>query len=386
MRLIGSDGHVSVSLVFAKSRVTPIKPVTVPRLELTAAVLAARCSVMLEKEFKFGCSVKHFFYTDSTVVLGYISNSTRRFQVFVANRVGVIQSISNISQWSHVPGKDNPADVASRGCSPLELSSSIWFSGPSLLHVSGPFDYTPLFLPISENDENVRKVTCHSVSVSKDFYSERFPHISSYSCLVKVVARILKWSRGRKSIGRNWSGDVEVSDLQAAKVAIHKIVQSDLHSCLSSPSFQQFSPFIDAQGVIRVGGRLKRMQDQPDFKHPVILPKDSLFSILVAKHAHISTGHGGKGFTLNYVRQAGYFIVKGVSVVKNLVYKCIGCRRSRSNFSGQLMSDLPDDRVSQSAPFENVGCDFFGPFFIKVKRSIVKRYGCVFTCLYSHSH
>ena len=88
------------------------------------------------------------------------------------------------------------------------------------------------------------------------------------------------------------------------------------------------------------------MQDQPDFKHPVILPKDSLFSILVARHAHISTGHGGKGFTLNYVRQARYFIVKGVSVVKNLVYKCIGCRRSRGNFSGQLMSDLPVDRLS----------------------------------------
>ena len=70
----------------------PIKPMTVPRLELTAAVLATRCSVMLEKEFKFSDSVKHFFYTDSTVVLGYISNSTRRYQVFAANRVGIIQS------------------------------------------------------------------------------------------------------------------------------------------------------------------------------------------------------------------------------------------------------------------------------------------------------
>ena len=71
--------RVSTTLVFSKSRVSPIKPFTVPRFELTAAVLAVGCSVMLEKEFEVYCSVKHFFYSDSTVVLGYISNSTRRF-------------------------------------------------------------------------------------------------------------------------------------------------------------------------------------------------------------------------------------------------------------------------------------------------------------------
>ena len=111
IRLIDSTGKISVRLVFAKSRVSPIKPMTVPRLELTAAVLATRCSVMLEREFKFSNSVKHFFYTDSTVVLGYISNSTRRYQVFVANRVGTIQSLTSVSQWSHVSGKENPADI-----------------------------------------------------------------------------------------------------------------------------------------------------------------------------------------------------------------------------------------------------------------------------------
>ena len=123
LRLVDSEGNISVRLVFAKSRVSPIKPVTVPRLELTAAVLAAKCSVMLEREFKFNCEAKHFFYTDSTVVLGYISNSTRRYQTFVANRVGVIQSLTSTSQWSHVTGKNNPADIASRGCSSAELSS-----------------------------------------------------------------------------------------------------------------------------------------------------------------------------------------------------------------------------------------------------------------------
>ena len=116
-----------MSFNFAKSRVSPIKPVTVPRLELTAAVLATRCSVMLERELKFCDSVEHFFYTDSTVVLRYISNFTRRYQTFVANPVGTIQSLTAVSQWSHVSGKENSVDLASRGCLHSDLVNSIWF-------------------------------------------------------------------------------------------------------------------------------------------------------------------------------------------------------------------------------------------------------------------
>ena len=103
---------------------------------------------MMEKELKFGVS-------DITVVLDYISYSTRRYQTFVANRVGTIQSLTSVSQWSHVSGKDNPADFASRGCSPQILSNSIWFQGPSFLRKEGIFQHTSLYYPIPEGDENV---------------------------------------------------------------------------------------------------------------------------------------------------------------------------------------------------------------------------------------
>ena len=68
------------------------------------------------------------------------------------------------------------------------------------------------------------------------------------------------------------------------------------------------------------------------------------------------------------------------SLVKSIIFKCVGCRRLRAKQCTQKMSDLPVDRISQTAPFENVGCDFFGPFQIKIRRSFVKSYGCVFTC------
>ena len=248
--------------MFAKSRVSPIKPITVPRLELTAAVLAVRSSVMLEREFKFGCSVKHFFYSDSTVVLGYISNSTRRFQVFVANRVGTIQSLTTASQWSHVSGKENPADLASRGCLPSVLPQTNWFQGPTFLQKQGAFDYTPLYYPLPENDENVRKtVTSCAVTSSPNFFVEHLSHISRYSRLLRVVALCLNWVKKFRSQTCIARDVLSVSDLEDAKIRVVRLVQVSLHSLLNSPLMQQHSPYVDDSGVIRVGGRLSRMSD-----------------------------------------------------------------------------------------------------------------------------
>ena len=108
----------------------------------------------------------------------------------------------------------------------------------------------------------------------------------------------------------------------------------------------QHSPFIDNFGVIGVRGRLSQMSDSVHFNNPIILSKTSLFSSLVIRHSHLLTDHGGKGFTLNPVRQSGFFILNGVSLVKSIVFKFLGCRRRRAKQCSQKMSDLPFDRVS----------------------------------------
>ena len=106
VRMVNDQQKVHCSLVMAKSRVTPLKPVTVPRLELTAAVVSTKISAFLQKELKYGC-VK--------VVLGYISNKARRFHTFVANRVQGIRDHTSPDKWPYIDTKDNPADDASRG-------------------------------------------------------------------------------------------------------------------------------------------------------------------------------------------------------------------------------------------------------------------------------
>ncbi|XP_074632702.1 uncharacterized protein LOC141891606 [Acropora palmata] len=120
--MVNVHDEVHCSLVMAKSRVTPLKPITVPRLELAAAVVSTNISTFLQKELKYDLS--EVFWTNSKVVLGYVSNEARRFHTFVANRVQLIRDRTSPDQWNHVETKSNPADDASRGLTAQELISN----------------------------------------------------------------------------------------------------------------------------------------------------------------------------------------------------------------------------------------------------------------------
>ncbi|KAK7884399.1 hypothetical protein WMY93_027522 [Mugilogobius chulae] len=132
IRFKNERGDVHCTLAMGKSRVAPLKVTTIPRLELTAAVVAVQASALLKRELLFQ-DMTEYFWTDSCVVLGYIKNEARRFHTFVANRVQKIHSASATEQWRYVPTEENPADHASRGLTPKELLASNWLSGPKFL-------------------------------------------------------------------------------------------------------------------------------------------------------------------------------------------------------------------------------------------------------------
>ena len=110
-------------LIAAKSRVAPLVPVTVPRLELMAVVLGLRLTQTLVKVLEISMNTVTF-YSDSLDVLWWIRGHGRDFRAFVANRVGEIQSSSDPQQWQHVPTDQNPADLVSRGV-PMKLKKII---------------------------------------------------------------------------------------------------------------------------------------------------------------------------------------------------------------------------------------------------------------------
>ena len=122
LRLVNDQGDVHCSFLCAKSRVAPLKTLTIPRLELSAAVISVKQDKVLKRELEIPVSAQSVFWTDSTAGLRYVKNETRRYQTFVANQVAIIRDGSEPHQWKHVSREMNPADDASRG-----LTADIFF-------------------------------------------------------------------------------------------------------------------------------------------------------------------------------------------------------------------------------------------------------------------
>jgi len=180
-----------------KSRVAPLKPVTIPRLELTAAVCSVRISQQLRRELERTID-QEYFWTDSKVVLGYIANESRRFHVFVAKRVQEIQENTSVDQWKYVESKQNPADEASQGLKTQELLNSRWITGPEFL-----WENENLFInngnqvhEVQENDLEVKKSVAMATTASTQI---ALPHSEELS-LTKRVEYFSHWFRAKRAV------------------------------------------------------------------------------------------------------------------------------------------------------------------------------------------
>jgi hypothetical protein len=136
-----------------------LKSVTIPRLELTAALVSVKVSnYLLHQELNYE-GIVDIFWTDSKVVLRYINNDAKRFHIFVANRVQQIRECTNPNQWRYIESKENPADESSRGLSAQELiCKPCWLSGPAFLWNPEINTSTIESPPLSEDDPKVKRV------------------------------------------------------------------------------------------------------------------------------------------------------------------------------------------------------------------------------------
>ncbi|XP_022800628.1 uncharacterized protein LOC111338407 [Stylophora pistillata] len=133
LRIVDDKGVPHCSFVLGKSCVTPLKTVSIPRLDLAAAVVAVNLNCLIRNELEYPIH-DTIYWTDSTIVLQYIRNESRRFHTFVANRVAMIHDESTPRQWRHVDTCGNPADIASRGAKGSELHKlERWLNGPKFL-------------------------------------------------------------------------------------------------------------------------------------------------------------------------------------------------------------------------------------------------------------
>ena len=391
------DGTVTTALAMAKSRLAPLKTQTIPRLELCAATLATRQDELLTRELQLDLDTPRF-WTDSTIVLQYINNEERRFQVFVANRVSEIRSKTATVQWRHVPTELNPADDTSRGALPSTLTSDRWLEGPPFLKLSRNQWPTPARVAaVDPGDAEVRReATCLAVAqeAKPDPIDVIIGRYSSWTRMLRGVGRILQLQdlvRGNAEPG----GPLTPEILRRAETAVIRHVQQQRYGeemvalrdhgrvSKSSPLARLSPQFED--GLIRLTGRLRHAPVPEDTKCPAVLPNDHHGVKLLVRHIHEINGHAGRDFVLAEVRRQ-YWVVGATSVVQSVVRSCVTCRRREAPPCQQQMAELPPDRVSAEGPaFTNVGVDYFGPFLVKRGRAREKRYGCLFTCLVSRA-
>ena len=152
----------------------------------------------------------------------------------------------------------------------------------------------------------------------------------------------------------------------------------------SDKQLNSLNPFLDAEQILRVGGRLKNADVPFEQKHPILLPSHNYVVSLMLKNEHVRLGHAGAQTVLSNFRLK-FWPLNGLRETKTIIRKCINCFRFRALPAQQIMANLPKDRVQISRPFQKVGIDFGGPFLLKSSRlrkaPVIKAYIAVFVCM-----
>ena len=384
-----SNSHdVKVSLLMGKSRVAPLKTLSIPRLELTAAVVAVKLHRFVLDELDAVPSAS-WFWTDSMTVLRYIENTSSRYKTFVAHRIEAIHEATRPEQWNYVPTELNPADHASRGVHPGDSKRlTHWLFGPGFL-ADSVADWRDKFIkPAPSSDESEPELKPVYTTCTGRASDSLLMYYSSYHRLLKAVAWLHKFSQHRRH--QQPSKHLTVKDLELAEKAVIRYIQHHAfpeevrrmrkqEPVATGSALVQLDPFIDEHGLIRVGGRLNKCTAVVE-KHPIVLPRHHVTDTLI-RELHEANAHAGCNQTLAQLAKK-FWVITGYSVVKSVLRRCIGCRKHHGKVGEQKMSDLPAARVAVDLPpFTNVGVDYFGPVNTKYRRGTVKRWVCLFTCL-----
>ncbi|XP_068221796.1 uncharacterized protein [Palaemon carinicauda] len=300
-----------LKFVIAKSLVAPLKQRSIPCLELTTAVVMARLALLVLQVVGRVSTMK--LWTDSEVVLAWARSPARSFKPFVSTRVQEIQdALPGFSkEFCYVLSQLNPADALTKPIKPSELQG--WINGPDFLLKSS-----------QDSDKS---------------FEERFTELSSdWNRLVRITAYFSRLLLQQNP--ENYQSHLEPKDIREAELASFYASQKSLDNQyeVNHKQIKKLDPKLDEKGILRIGGRLHKLQLPYKQRHPVLLVRNSSLAEPFAQMIHQCTGHQGYRVTIALAFKRGVYIIGGARLFKDIAFK--------------------------------VALDYFGPIKIKLTRNV----------------
>ena len=408
VRIEYDDKSISVSLAAAKTKVSPLKAVSIPRLELMGAHLGSSLAKSVAKVLSV-TQRQMMFWSDSLDVLWWIRGYGRMYKPFVSNRVGDIQSSSDPEQWRYVPTDANPADYLTRGLQISELiEQKNWWTGPKYLQCSETqWPVNKVNKPVVKE---VRKkyvkedsfVTTNATSDEQSSLWRLDPmRFSSWIRLVRVHSWVNRFiSNSLEGKNHRTKGELTLNELSDSEKHIIRHVQRKVfyeeyfalqkgRKLSPHSKILNLCPKIDEDGIMRLDTRLQYAEFIPyDVRHPILLPRKHWVTKLIVKHYHEKGHHNsGTNQTLSLL-STKYWIMAAREEIIEWEKECATCKRRKAKNAEQIMAPLPANRLKLSLrSFTRTAVDFGGPFITKQGRGKPrqKRYLCLFTCLASRA-
>jgi hypothetical protein len=388
VRSIDNKGKVFVRFAASKTRVAPLKSITIPRFELVAALLCAKLTKNVATLLRIDDVV---LWTDNSATFHWLQKSPSNWKTFVGNRVAQIQELfPDAKTWRYCPTELNPADKASRGLSALQvLQDQTWFAGPEFLSRSQkawPDNLLPAVNPDISVEE--RKIVLVQQMKTNDLLTTIFIALRPFSMAINILRRILqfcsKCRRSKKIVTNDCAMRTFVRMIQSQYFPTEIDALTKGTSISKTSKLNQICPVMDPEtGLMLVGGRLAHAEFLPEEERmPSILPSKAKEVEKLVMFIHVTWGHIGPEMTLFKLRKK-YWLVGGRREVKRIISRC-KCYRLRAKPFAQKMAPLPDFKTRLVSAFDVTGVDFFGPIqltFSKKHPVELKIFGVIFSCM-----
>ncbi|XP_053686825.1 uncharacterized protein LOC128736374 [Sabethes cyaneus] len=393
-------GNVECALIGSKTRVAPLKFLSIPRLELQAAVIGARLAECIGKSHRMKIA-RRVFWTDSRDVVCWLRSDHRRYSQFVAFRISELLDTTQVSEWRWLPTRKNVADEGTKWQRlPDFHPSSRWFRGPDFLW--GPEKEWPTTSGDQGTTvEEIRPSILHHTVTDSPVRFERFSRWKRLLRAVGYAHRFIANLRKRTKRISLELGALTQEELKLAENTIYRLVQRQAYpdefqvlrdknpnaspwnpSLPKTSPLYKLSPIIDAHGVLRMRGRIDACEwvDEAT-KNPVILPRQSYVTRLILADYHATYRHQNHHTALNQIRLK-YNIPRIRSEFNRVRRNCQHCKVRQSGPKPPAMGNLPPARLAAfQLPFSYTGIDYFGPMSVLVSRRTEKRWGVLFTCM-----